>query len=71
MFYLTDNPFKGKVPDDKVKRYWDMYGTKSSRKQRLPGFRIFSSIRYAKIIYFTRTWKFSVWKEMAIACLHR
>ena len=26
MFYLTDNPFKGKVPDDKVKRYWDMFG---------------------------------------------
>ena len=32
MFYLTDNPFKGKVPDDKVKRYWDMFGTKSSMK---------------------------------------
>ena len=32
MFYLTDSLFKGKVPDDKVKRYWDMFGTKSSTK---------------------------------------
>ena len=30
---------------------------KVQRKQRLLGFRIFSSIRYAKIIYLTRTWK--------------
>ena len=60
MFYLTDNPFKGKVPDDKVQRYWDMFGTKSSMKAAAAGFRIFSSIRYVKIIYLTRTWKFSV-----------
>ena len=60
MFYLTDNPFKGKVPDEKVKRYWDMFGTKSSTKAAAAGFLDFSSIRYAKIIYLTRTWKFSV-----------
>ena len=38
MFYLTDNPFKGKVPDDKIKRYWDMFGTKSSMKAAAAGF---------------------------------
>ena len=38
MFYLTDNPFKGKVPDDKVQRYWDMFGTKSSMKAAAAGF---------------------------------
>ena len=38
MFYLTDNPFKGKVPDEKVKRYWDMFGTKSSTKAAAAGF---------------------------------
>ena len=53
------NPFKGKVPDDKVKRYWDMFG-KSSTKAAAARFPHFLSIRYAKIIYLTRTWKFSV-----------
>ena len=38
MFYLTDNPFKGKVPDDKVQRYWDMFRTKSSMKAEAAGF---------------------------------
>ena len=38
MFYLTDNPFKGKVPDDKVQRYWNMFGTKSSTKAAAAGF---------------------------------
>ena len=38
MFYLTDNPFKGKVPDDKVERYWNMFGTKSSTKAAAAGF---------------------------------
>ena len=38
MFYLTDNPFKGKVPDDKVQRYWNMFGTKSSMKAAAAGF---------------------------------
>ena len=38
MFFLTDNPFKGKVPDEKVQRYWNMFGTKSSTKAAAAGF---------------------------------
>ena len=37
MFYLTDNPFRGKVPD-KVQKYWNMFGTKSSTKVVAAGF---------------------------------
>ena len=38
MFYLTDNLFRGKVPDDKGQKYWNMFGTKSSTKAAAAGF---------------------------------
>ena len=48
MFYLTDNPFKGKVPDDKVQRYWNMFDTKSSTKAaaaRFPDFFVYKDMQ--------------------------
>ena len=38
MFYSTDNPFKGKVEDATVQKYWNMFGTKSSTKAAAAGF---------------------------------
>ena len=38
MFYSTDNPFKGKVEDATVQKYWNMFGTKSSTKAAVAGF---------------------------------
>ena len=52
MFYLTDNPFKGKVPDDKVKRYWDMFGTKSSTKAAAARFPDFFIYKICKVYLF-------------------
>ena len=38
MFYSTDNPFKGKVEDATVQKYWNTFGTKSSTKAAVAGF---------------------------------
>ena len=61
MFYLIDNPFKGKVPDDKVKRYWDMFGTKSSMKAAAAGFPDFFVYKICKDYLFDQ--------DMEIQCV--
>ena len=61
MFYLTDNPFKGKVPDDKVQRYWNMFGTKSSTKAAAAGFPDFFVYKICKEYLFDQ--------DMEIQCV--